>query len=213
MYTLVFIQFFDYLKPRLYSLDMEIPYINTRLPASILLTPEQVSNGIYLSLRDNLARGIKGKNYKRYGYVVDIYKIDKYKENIVEAERLDGSVNYSVEFTCRLCRPIQGMRIVCRVNKITRVLLGLTNGPITILVTQDRVNKEVFFRDSSGVYRYRKTTGKSGELLVGDYVAVTLGPVEYAEPTKILALAFLDNILTETEARRYFNVTKSVTRD
>ena len=50
-------------------MNIQSPYINTHLHATIGLYPSQFDNDIYKHLKNNLIRKLQGKCYKHYGYI------------------------------------------------------------------------------------------------------------------------------------------------
>lgn len=182
---------------------MESPYINTVLYTNVTLRPNQMNNNIYLNLKTNLINMVKGKNFGDYGYIVDIYEILKYSDNRIEAENTMASAIYDIKFSCRLCKPLKQTKIICQVEKMNKVLLRLKNGPIYVIVTNDRINEKIFFKDNNRNLRY-KQGDRSVQLSQGDYVKVTIMQLTFNSGDRsIMSIGFLEDIATEDEIKKY----------
>jgi DNA-directed RNA polymerase subunit E'/Rpb7 len=183
---------------------MTSPYINTKLATSISLLPDKFDNKIYLNLKRALEKKVVGKCFHEYGYISDVFEILDFKDGVIEAENLMGSATFDVSFSCRLCRPIRDQQIVCQVNRVNKVLITLENGPIIVIITNDRINDEVFFTDNNNNLRYKTETG-SHILKQKEFVKVTVVSTVFNHgDNKIKAIGFLDNVATETEVEKFY---------
>ena len=81
---------------------MDSPYLNTILSTNVTLKPNQMNNNIYLNLKENLIKSLKGRNFNNCGYIVNIVGILSYNNNVIEAENTMAAAVYNVEFSCRL---------------------------------------------------------------------------------------------------------------
>ena len=182
---------------------MDSPYLNTILSTNVTLKPNQMNNNIYLNLKENLMKSLKGRNFNNCGYVVDIVGILSYNDNVIEAENTMAAAVYNVEFSCRLCKPVEGMKIICQVDKLNEAFIRLINGPLYVIVNSDRINSNVFFRDNNENLRYRD--GKQSIILrVGDYVKVALKQLSF-HAKDILSIGFLENMADTNEIKQYFD--------
>ena len=135
---------------------------------------------------------------------MEVYKILEYKDGIIEAENLSGSATFDVTFSCRLCRPLRKTQIICKVNRVNKVLITVENGPILIIITNDRINSQVFFADNNNVMRYKKD-GTSHILKPNEFVKVTILSTAFNHKDDIIkAIGFLENIATEDEINQYY---------
>jgi len=182
---------------------MDSPYLNTILYTNVTLKPNQMNNNVYLNLKDNLIKSLKRRNFGDYGYIVDIFEILSYDNNSIEAENTMAAAVFDVKFSCRLCRPVKGMKIICEVDKQNKVLIRLKNGPLYVIITSDRFNSNVFFKDNNKNLRY-KDGERSTTLKVGDYVKVSLVQLSFnAKGQDMISIGFLENIATVDEIKKY----------
>lgn len=183
---------------------MDSPYINTKLYANVTLYPNQMNNNIYLNLKKNLIESVHKKNYGNYGYVIEVFEILEYKTNKIEAENTMSAAIYDVQFSCRLCKPLKDMKIICQVDKLNKVLLRLKNGPIHIIITNDRINESVFFKDNYRNLRYR-IDEKSNVLTPGDFVKVNILQLSFtAGDGDTTGIGFLESMATEAEINAFY---------
>lgn len=183
---------------------MSSPYINTELYTSVPLFAAQMNNKIYLNLKDNLVNNIEKKCFRNYGYIMEVYKILKYKDGVVEPENTNSAANFDVTFSCRLCIPLKGLQIVCQVNRVNKLLITVTNGPILVIITNERINDTTFFTDKNNNLRYIQ--GKQTEMLKqNEFVKVTINSVMFNNgDDKIKAIGFLDDMASEKEVEAYY---------
>ena len=183
---------------------MSSPYINTKLCTSIMLHPSHMNNNLYNNLKKKLVESLEKRCFGDYGYIIKIFKLESYEDGIIEAENTTASALYNVTFTCRLCKPLKGIRMICEVERINKVLVRLKNGPIFIAVTGDRVNTNVFFKDNYRNLRY-KVDNKSYTLKQGDFVKVNIVQTTfYNGDTNMFALGFLEGMATDNEIEEYY---------
>lgn len=182
---------------------MTSPYINTKLLTSVILHPYQMDNKIYINLKSNL-QSLVGKCFSKYGYIVKIIEILDYKDGIIEAENTESSALYDLDFSCRICSPLRNTQIICEVERVNKLLITATNGPILVIITSDRLNNNVFFKDNNNNIRYKKD-GQSNMLQSHDFIKVTLLTINFNDgDEKIKVIGFMDDLATETEKRNYY---------
>lgn len=183
---------------------MTSPYINTKLTTSVLLHPYQMDNKIYLSLKKNLENKIVGKCFSRYGYIVKIIKILNYKDGLIEAENTESSALFDLEFSCKICAPLKNTTIICQIDKINKLLITAMNGPILIVITNDRINNESFFKDKNNNIRY-KSGDTSNILQPNDFIKVTLQTIQFYDgDEKIKAIGFIEGMASEEEMKGFY---------
>jgi len=186
------------------SLNVINPYIYTVLSVKIGLKPEQMNNKLYINLKDNLTKKVDKKCYKNYGYVSEIYKILETGPGTICAENLSGSSIFNISFSCKLCRIIEGSQLICKITQITRALSLAENGPVVVIITNDKINTDVFFFDNNNYLRY-KDNAKSKKIEKGDFVIVTILNKEfYHKDEKIKAIGFLNNVAGDKEVDKYY---------
>ena len=184
---------------------MSSPYINTKLKTRISLLPDQLDNKIYINLKRNLERNILNKCFRSYGFVSEIYEIIKYESGLVEPENLMASAIFNIEFSCRLCRPIKNTKIICQINRVNKVLITAENGPILVIITNDRINDKVFFTDNNNNIRYKKDD-TSHILKANDFVIITILSIMFNNgDDKIKAIGMLDNIASEKDTEKFYS--------
>ena len=183
---------------------MTSPYINTQISTSIILRPYQMDNKIYVNLKKNLEKKVLNKCFSKYGYVVKVIEIINYKDGIIEAENIESSALFDLDFSCRICLPLKNTQIICEIDRINKLLITAKNGPILVVITNDRVNNSVFFKDNNNNIRY-KQNGQSKMLESQDFIKVTLQTVKFYDgDEKIKAIGFIDDIANEEEKKNYY---------
>ena len=184
---------------------MTSPYINTELNTYISLYPNQMDNKLYLNLKKNLEKKASKKCFKDKGYVMEIYKITEYKDGIIEAENPSGSAIFDIKFSCRLCVPLRNKQLTCRVDRVNKLLITVTNGPILIIITNERINSKVFYTDNNNNLRYKKNNA-SNILEPNEFVKVTIKSTTFNNgDDKIKAIGYLDDISTDIEIQTYYS--------
>jgi DNA-directed RNA polymerase subunit E'/Rpb7 len=184
---------------------MTSPYINTKLYTSVILHPYQMNNKIYINLKKNLENKVAGKCFLKYGYINKVIEIVGYNDGIIEAENTESSALYDVEFSCKLCAPLKNMKIICQIERINKLLITAINGPILIIITSERINDKIFFKDNNNNIRY-KHESQSLMLKPQDFIKVTLQTIKFDDgDVKIKAIGFIDDIATSEEKEKYYN--------
>ena len=184
---------------------MDIPYINTILYTTVTLHAYQMDNNIYLNLKKNLIDMVHRKNFGDYGYIVEVFEILSYNNNRIDAENTMASAMYDVKFSCRLCKPLKNTTLICVVDRINEALMRLKNGPLSVIITNDRLNENVFFKDSRRNLRYKKDN-VSSLVAVGDFFKVNILQLSFsAGSDSIVAIGFLKDIASEDEIKEYYD--------
>lgn len=192
---------------------MSSPYINTKLYTHVSLLPNQMDNKLYINLKTNLEKKISNKCFRDKGYLMDVYKILEYKDGIIEAENPSGSAIFDVTFSCRLCIPLKGKQLVCKVDRVNKLLITVTNGPILIIVTNERINDKIFFTDNNNNLRYRKDK-TSSILEPGEFVKVTIINTTFNNgDDKIKAIGFIDDMANDDEIKEYYKELYNTDKD
>src|SRR5271165_6930563 len=151
---------------------MTSPYINTKLNTMISLTANQMDNNIYSHLKNNLIRKLEGKCFKHYGCITKIYEILDRKGGIIDPENTMASATFELKFACRLSFPLKNRFIICKVDQTTQALTCVSNGPIKVILINDRINSEHFVAGRTGIF-VRAQNGMK-PLMQGDYVKVKI---------------------------------------
>ena len=183
---------------------MTSPYINTKISTSIMLHPYQMDNKIYVNLKKNLEKKISNRCFSKYGYVVKVIEILNYKDGVIEAENTESSALFDLDFSCRICLPLKNTQIICEIDRINKLLITAKNGPILVVITNDRINSSLFFKDNNNNIRYKQNE-QSKMLEPQDFIKVTLQTIKFYDgDEKIKAIGFIDNIATEEEKKNYY---------
>jgi len=183
---------------------MTSPYINTELYTTVALYPNQMNNDIYINLKSNLEDKVLGMCFRDYGYINEIYEITKYDDGVIEAENLSSSAKYDISFSCRLCIPLRLTEIICKVDKVNKLLITVVNGPILGIITNERINDEVFFLDNNNSLRYKKEN-KSYLLKSGDFVRIVIESVQFNHgDEKIKVIGSLKNMAIDEEKKLFY---------
>lgn len=184
---------------------MDTPYINTQLYTSVTVHPNQLNNNLYLNIKKNLIKDLEKSCYKDYGFIQKIFSIIKYDEGRLQAENTIASVKYNVQFSCRICQPVNGIAITAKINGLNKAIVKLENGPINIIITNDRINDSVFFRDNNtGALGYKKD-GHSHIIENNDFVKVKIIQNTFNHgDSLIVAIGYLDNICSDKDIEKYY---------
>lgn len=196
------------IKKSVHSTLLHSPYIETSLRCPIMLNPTQMDNKLELYLKANLNNYTKGRCFLNYGFVVKINKIEETSDGRIEEEDSSCSAKFIVKFSCRLCLPAKNKEIICRIDRMNKVLLSAINGPIKAIITPDKINEENFFIDTDRNIRIKNT---STIIEPEMYIKVLILQSTFSHyDTNIIAISFLQNIATEQEImmfdkEQYFN--------
>ncbi|ATZ80689.1 DNA-directed RNA polymerase subunit Rpb7 [Bodo saltans virus] len=161
---------------------------------------------IYENLKNNLIRKYRDKCFKSYGYISKIYKILSKEGGLIPAENPLSTAIYKVEFLCKICRPLKGSIIICKVVAINKSVIYLVNGPIQVMIFSDdkQINKKNFIYDEEK----NVLVGKIGEnqgvkILKGSYVRVKCIDVRVEDGTnRIIIWGIMDSVATEDDINR-----------
>ena len=184
---------------------MTSPYINTKIHTTVMLHPYQMDNKIYINLKKNLENKVNRRCFSKYGYIVKVIEIINYKDGRIEAENTESSALFDLEFSCRICSPLKNTQIICEIDRVNKLLITAKNGPILVVITNDRLNSNAFFKDNNNNIRYKKD-GQSKMLEPQDFIKVTLQTIQFYDgDEKIKAIGFVDDIATEDEKKSYYS--------
>lgn len=187
------------------------PYINTTLVSNVMLNPNQMDNKFYLHLKSNLNNKLVGKCYLNFGFIINIYKLEEISEGIIEAEDPSCSAKIVVKFSCRLCFPPKNKYIICKIDRMNKALISAINGPIKVIITQDKINKEQFFSDSDRNILIKKSyTNLAPDMIVKILIlSSTFGNYD----TSILSIGYLQDLATPDEIKLYNEDENNINKD
>lgn len=177
------------------------PYVNTEFHSRISLFPHQMNNEIYIHLKNNLKKKIE-KKCNKYGYVTKLFKILDYSDGEIIPENFDSSSIFNIKYSCRVCLPIEQTEIICKVDFLNKALIKAVNGPIIGIIKMTELNTDKFSLNNKGDIVY-STNNKILE--VGSHIIIkVLGLNFFAGDERIIILASLEDIPTETQIKQYF---------
>ena len=183
---------------------MYSPYIVTLLDTSVNLNPRQMNNQIYKNLKDNLIKKIEGRCYRNFGYVSKIYDIKEQSDGNLVPENPMAAATFSLKFTCKLCIPLRKKQIVCKIERVTNMLINAHNGPITMIITMNRINNDLFYQDQKTgklIIRNSKKTIEPGMYIIATIESRTFSDMDQI----IMAIGELNRIATEDEISKSFS--------
>jgi DNA-directed RNA polymerase subunit E'/Rpb7 len=185
---------------------MSGPYITTLLSTTINLNPRQMDNKIYKNLKDNLIKKVEGHCYRNYGFISKVYDIKEYSQGDLIPENPMAAATFAVKFTCKLCNPLKKKQIVCKIMKINNLFINAQNGPITMIITMNRINNEKFYQDTkTGKLMANLGDGKVQEIKPGTYVVTTIESRTFNDMDSIImAIGELNRLATEKEIDNSF---------
>lgn len=177
------------------------PYITTIIETQVVLKPNQMNNQIYKNLKDNLTKRLEGKCYRNYGYINKIYEITKYSEGVIIPENPTAAAMFAVKFSCRLCNPLKKKQIICKIQKINNMFINAQNGPITVIITMNSINSNLFYQDvKTNKLMFKQSDGKSVDVSPGKYVKVTIMSKQFNDMDNIImAMGELNSLVTDEE--------------
>lgn len=183
--------------------NLIIPIVNTVLFTKVSLYPTQMNNDIYYNLKYNLEKKVQSK-CNEFGYVIKVLKIEDYSEGDVEAENFTGSAVYKIQYLASLCSPVEKTQIIMKIENINNAILLATHGPISCVITPDKVNTQLFANEI-GKYYYKKDSSKDKiELSKGDLIKVTILSKKLYKNDIMISLGFLDEMATPGEIDNYY---------
>lgn len=199
------------------SNTLVLPIVNTVLSVDVSLLPIQMNNDIYYYLKNNIEKKVQGQ-CNEFGYVIKVLKIEDYSEGIIEAENFTGSAVYKIRYLASLCVPVEKTQIITKIETINNAILLSSHGPITCVITPDKVNSQLFTNEI-GKYYYKKDKDKvelpsndtnrtsskdKVELKKGDLIKVTILSKKLYKNDNMISLGFLDEMATEGEIDNFY---------
>jgi DNA-directed RNA polymerase subunit E'/Rpb7 len=182
--------------------NLVIPIVNTVLSTKVSLYPQQMNNDIYYNLKYNIEKKVQGK-CNEFGYVIKVLKIEDYSEGEVEAENFSGSAVYKIRYLASLCIPVEKSQIIMKIENINNAILLANHGPISCVITPDKVNNQLFTNEI-GKYYYKMDKANKRELQKGDLIKVTILSKKLYKNDIMISLGFLDELATQGEIDNYY---------
>ena len=185
---------------------MSGPFVSTVLVSTVSLNPRQFDNNIYKHLKNNLIKKLEGKCYSKYGFIMKIYEILEYGDGYIVPENPLSCASFEVKFSCRLCFPIVNRPLICKIQKINKLFINTSNGPIVCYITHNRINTDIFYNDINNKLLAKKDNGTSVELVAGMFVKVIIESKSFNNTDKvIMAMGHLQNLATDDEIKTSFS--------
>jgi DNA-directed RNA polymerase subunit E'/Rpb7 len=187
------------------SSNLHNPYKKTIISTPIMILPYQLDNKIYIHLKSNLKNKLENKCYENYGYIDKIYNIEEISDGVIEPEDPSCSVKMDVKFSCNLFLPIIGKEIICKIDRMNKALIMGINGPIKVIITVDKINKDNFFPD---INRNIRVKGTSEIVVPNMYIRVLVISKSFSNyDTNIIVIGFLQDMATQKEIEEYIEKT------
>jgi len=182
------------------SNHLVLPIVNTVLSTRVSLLPQQMNNDIYYNLKYNTEKKVQGK-CNEDGYVIKVLKIEDYNDGDIEGENFTGSAVYKIRYLASLCVPVENTQIITKIENINNAILLTSHGPISCVITPERVNAQLFTNEM-GKYYYKNK--EKIELVKGTLVKVTSLSKQLYIGDLMISLGFLDEIATQGEIDNYY---------
>jgi DNA-directed RNA polymerase subunit E'/Rpb7 len=181
--------------------NLHNPFIKTILSTPIMISPDQMDNKMYIHLKSNLKNKLEGKCYENYGYIDKIYNIEEISDGFIEPEDSSCSAKMEVKFSCNLFLPIVEKEIICKIDRMNKALIMAVNGPIKVIITSDKINKDKFFTD---INRNIRVKGSSEVVLPNMYLRVLILSKSFSNyDENILVIGFLQDIALQKDVDEY----------
>jgi DNA-directed RNA polymerase subunit E'/Rpb7 len=161
-----------------------------------------MNNDIYYNLKYNTEKKVQGK-CNEFGYVIKVLKIEDYSDGDIEGENFTGSAVYKIRYLGSLCVPIENTQIITKIENINNAILLSTHGPISCVITPDKVNTQLFTNEM-GKYYYKAPDNNKIELVKGRLIKVTILSKKLYKNDMMISLGFLDEIATQGEIDNYY---------
>ncbi len=188
------------------------PYINTVMYTTITLLPNQMNNDLYSHLKTNVIKRVESKCFRHYGYIVKVYELLDVSGGMLDPENPKAAAIYNIKFSCRLCFPLKNRFITCKVDQTTQALTAVVNGPIKVILTNDRINTDKFITSRAGILV--RVPGGIRQLQKGDHVKIRIDSRKFNNrDTMIMCMGVLDALASEEEIKKFiqdeFNINNS----
>jgi DNA-directed RNA polymerase subunit E'/Rpb7 len=185
-----------------------LPIVNTVLSTKVSLLPIQMTNDVYYNLKYNIEKKVQGK-CNEFGYVIKVLKIEDYSEGEIDGENFTGSAVYNIRYLASLCVPIEETQIITKIENINNAILLSTHGPISCVITPDKVNTQLFMNEMGKYFLKNQpitTDNNTGriELVKGTLIKVTILSKKLYKNDIMISLGFLDEIATQGEIDNFY---------
>ena len=177
------------------------PYTNTEFHTRISLLPHQMTNEIYVHLKNNLKKKVE-KKCNKYGYVTKLYKILDYSDGEIIPENFDSSSIFNIRYSCRVCLPIEKKQIICKIDILNKALIKAVNGPIICIIKMTELNTDKFSLNNKNDIIYNSN---NKVLNVKDHIIVNVLALNFfSGDERIIILGSLEDIPTSSQINKFF---------
>lgn len=176
------------------------PYVDTELTGTVVLYPDQLNNELYLNIKNNLINNVEKKCFKDRGYICKVYKIVEMSDVVVIPEDPTCSSIVNIRFACKLCEPINGKEIICKVDRMNQEIMSCVNGPIKAIITydSDKISNKFFLNENRNLMY--KSKNSSTLVKQDDYVKIQILTSSFnAYDTKIITICKLLDMANDSE--------------
>ena len=186
------------------------PYINTELFTVVQLHPNQMNQDLYINLITNLKKKVE-KKCNTHGYVTTVYKILAYNSGIIIAEDFMTSCRYNIQYSGRICIPLEESTIICKVKILKKLMITAENGPIITFIKANDFNQQTLKRDQDGNIVVIKTNKK---IQIDDYVKIIVKQSVFRTgDERIIVIGYLYDIAIDSEVIKFYNENLTYTND
>lgn len=187
------------------------PYIDTELTTSVILYPDQLNNEVYLNIKNNLINNVEKKCFKDRGYICKVYKIIELGDIVVIPEDPTCSCVVNVRFACKLCEPIEGKELICRVDRMNQEIMSFVNGPIKAIITyeSDKISNKFFLNENRNLMY--KSKNNASQVKQDDLIKIQILKSSFnAYDTQIITICKLLDMATDSEIEFYKKTTYDI---
>lgn len=181
------------------SFPIVSPYKNTVQYTTIQILPYHMNSDIVSNMEMVLKQKVE-KKCNRYGYIDKVYSIESYQEGYLLNENFNGAANYKVDYSCRICLPIENTIIISKIHRVNSELIMATNGPIITFIPKENINTTIWDISSNIKHKEKET-----ELKQNDYVKIIIIKQKINQnDTQIKTIGILDDYATKEEKEKYY---------
>jgi DNA-directed RNA polymerase subunit E'/Rpb7 len=175
------------------------PYKNTIFYTRVKLLPYQMNNELYINLKNNLKKKVERKCNK-YGYVNKVLKILTYSDGTINPEDFEASAVFNIKYSANTCIPIENTKIIVKIEKMNNMAILARNGPINVVLKYDKISPK--FKVVQGTILHNNKQVKAGDYLIISILAKRF----YNKDTFISVYGFIDDVPTEEQIKKYYEV-------
>ena len=175
------------------------PYKNTIQYTTIQVLPQHMNSDIESNMELILKHKVEHK-CNRNGFIDKVYTIEKYYEGNLINEHFLGAANYKIDYSCRMCLPIENTTIIARINNINSELIILSNGPIIIFIPKENIDTAIWNISNNITHKENDKV-----LKMDDYVKVIIDKIKINQnDTQIKSIGILNDFAKKSEKEMYF---------